>query len=126
MCFRACARVITYSQEKFRLLARECHVGGQVKEEEIGDPVHAGDHAVDDVEIPPRPAPALLEYRITAAVHRGELARIHTYLDGDPLTVGQEVSRFILLTAAVERDDEQQQGLDEEAILGSARGVAQP
>lgn len=121
MRFCVRARVITYPQEKFRLLTRECHVGSQVKEEKVGDPVHAGDHAVDDVEIPPRPAPALLKYGVTAAVHRGELARVHAYLDGDPLAVSQEVSRLILLTAAVKRDDEKQQGLDKETILGSAR-----
>ena len=98
------------------LLARQGNVDGHVKEKEVGDAVDAGNHAVDDEQVPPRPSPTLLEHGDALAVERRKRPRVEVNLESQALYVAQDGARLFLLAAAVEADDEQHHGLHHEAI----------
>lgn len=100
------------------LLTRERNVGGNVKEEKVGDAVDAGNHAVDDEQIPPRAPPALLEDGDALAVEGGKGSSVEVDFQGEPLHVVEHLASLVLLAAAVEADDKQHHGLDKEAISG--------
>jgi hypothetical protein len=107
------------------LFTWQSDVARNVEDQEVGDPMHAGNHAVANVQVPPCSAPALLENWISPPMHGCERASIQVDFESDPLAVSEQFPCSFLLTTAVEGNDDQQQCLDKKPIFRSTRQVAQ-
>lgn len=62
----------TYTREELMLFTWQTDIGRDIEKEEIGLAVDTGNHAVYDVQIPPRPPPALFEDGYATAMDGGE------------------------------------------------------
>lgn len=104
-------------------LAWKGNVRSDVVEQKVGHTMHSSHHAIDNEQIPPRSAPALLHHRHSTTIHNGKAFRWKPKLDGNGFDVSQDVARLFLLAVSVQGHDKEDHGLHDKSIRRGFRSI---